>query len=141
MKHQGFTFVESIIVIFILSLIVAMSFTIVPAIRVKQEQRYFFKNFEAQYMRYLNETMLTHRAAWIRVDPHQVVFIIETRPKQAIPLPKSITKVKISSKDRLIAMSDEGITAPRTLSFTTESGQIYTYKIQIGWGILHVQKT
>ncbi|MCH4171986.1 MAG: hypothetical protein LKF36_12250 [Lactobacillus sp.] len=140
-RQSAFTFIEMISVLFVLSLLVSLSFLAWPSIQARQAEKQFFNEFESGYQRLLNEAMFRNERGRIQILENRVVLTYPTETNdfyiKEIILPKGLT---IPHTFIEIYVSDEGIVTPAKIYFkSTNTNKTYIYNIQFGWGRLHVE--
>ncbi|KRM35144.1 hypothetical protein FC83_GL001272 [Agrilactobacillus composti DSM 18527 = JCM 14202] len=128
-------------VLFVLSLLVSLSFLVWPSIQARQAEKQFFNEFESSYQRLLNEAMFRNERGLIKTMGERVVLTYPTVTNgtyiNEIILPKGLS---IPGASKKIYVSDEGIITPATIYFkSTNTDKTYIYHIQFGWGRLRVE--
>lgn len=140
MKARGFTLLEMSVTLFILGLLLVVSFVAWPPIRDSQAETYFFRQFETDYQNLLTTCMFAKNNGQLMVGTSVIFNLNDSagQPKTTtLKMPKTL---KLMGKQATYVISDEGMAKPGTISFrSTRDQRIYRYKIQMGWGKLHVQ--
>ncbi|AKP68270.1 type II secretion system protein [Companilactobacillus ginsenosidimutans] len=131
-KRRGFTLVEAA-----LTLLIFCSLVLIGTLQVKNyqestEEKLALKSFEDDWKNALNEGYLRNYNVIVDVLDDRVIFIRDGN-RHDVLLPKTLSP----TKQLAINVSRSGETRPKTIEFkSTKSHKIYTYTIQLNWGLL-----
>lgn len=135
--RNGFTLLETVIVLAIFSLTMAVSLYNLRDYQAKVEEKQALEWFKNNFKNTFNYCYLntTSGSFSINQEEHFILFQIRDRPGKFRKLYLPKTLVVNESRNHLYNVYLSGQAAPITIEFdSTLTHHKYIYKIQMGWG-------
>ncbi|SPS03517.1 competence type IV pilus minor pilin ComGD [Latilactobacillus sakei] len=143
-KNEGFTLIEMCVVLAIVSLLSWLPIYQIKQYRAQQAEQLFLHQFETSWDAARQYVAIEPRAVRVMWDAptHAITFkgAGEAFRNHKLVLPETLT-VSNPAEWHLINITHNKGIKPRTLKLkSTLNNREYQYKVQMMWGVLHVQK-
>lgn len=135
--RNGFTLLETVIVLAIFSLTMAVSLYNLRDYQAKVEEKQALEWFKNNFKNTFNYCYLNGTSGFLNLEPenHAIRFQLMDHPgkHKKLILPKTLSVKESKLKRYVIYLS--GQAAPITITFQSKlTHREYIYKIQMGWG-------
>lgn len=138
MKQNGFTALETIIVLGIVTLVIGITISLPIKSRQRMAEEHFWSSLRQEWRQAQVRALTKHQVTWISYNQNtNAIDFRWVAGKDYVSLPSTL---KVKWFERFM-ITDTGYTRARTECFQSDiDQQLYLLKIQLAWGGYRIEK-
>ncbi|AVL00219.1 prepilin-type N-terminal cleavage/methylation domain-containing protein [Pediococcus inopinatus] len=139
---RGFTLIESLVVLTVVSLLLSAGTVSFKRVLAKQQEKEFWVTFDREWKKYEQFANLEGVVTYISFDKsrNKVSFRpLKTFDKKSCEVKLPVTLSLFSNRE--VKIGSDGYVKPQTIAFSSDLDKCtYRMTVQLGWGVYHVKK-